>query len=144
MPWSGQKQPPCRRRDRLDSRFLAVALPRVLARPPWPDDGTRGDGFRYRERAAAVTDRLWMNAGYAFAAVVARAAARFGWPADVRGADPDRVGGGLVTGLPMEPHRLSDTLSLPRLPLEVVFTDEPGMEDPPAEAADADLDQAPA
>jgi len=110
-------------RDRLDSRFLAVALPRVLARPPWPDDGTRGDGFRYRERAAAVTDRLWMNAGYAFAAVVARAAARFGWPADVRGADPDRVGGGLVTGLPMEPHRLSDTLSLPRLPLEVVFTD---------------------
>jgi type VI secretion system protein ImpD/type VI secretion system protein ImpC len=110
-------------RDRLDSRFLAVALPRVLARPPWPDDGTRGDGFRYRERTTAVTDRLWMSGGYAFAAVVARAAARFGWPADVRGADPDRVGGGLVTDLPMELHRLSQTLSLPRLPVEVVFTD---------------------
>jgi type VI secretion system protein ImpD/type VI secretion system protein ImpC len=110
-------------RDRMDSRFLAVALPRVLARPPWPDDGTRGDGFRYREHAATVAERLWMSGGYAFAAVVARAAARFGWPADVRGSDPDRVGGGLVTGLPMEPHRLSQTLSLPRLPVEVVFTD---------------------
>ena len=112
-----------RLRGRLDSRFLAVALPRVLARPPWPDDGTRGDGFRYRERARTVADRVWMNAAYPFAAVVARAAAQFGWPADIRGADPGRVGGGLVTDLPMERHALSPTLALPRLPLEVVFTD---------------------
>lgn len=109
--------------DRLDSRFLAVVLPRVLARPPWPDDGTRGDGFRYRETAASVADRLWMSGAYPFAAVVARAAARFAWPADIRGSDPDRVGGGLVTGLPAEPHRLSQTLALPRLPMEVVFSD---------------------
>jgi type VI secretion system protein ImpD/type VI secretion system protein ImpC len=106
-----------------DSRFLAVVLPRVLARPPWPDDGARDDGFRYRESAPALRDRVWMSGGYAFAAVTARAAARFGWPADVRGADPDRVGGGLVTGLPMEPHALSQTLGLPRLPVEVIFTD---------------------
>jgi len=112
-----------RLRGRLDARFLAVAVPRVLARPLWADDGSRGDGFRYRERAATVAERLWMNAGFAFAAVAARAAARFGWPADVRGADPDRVGGGLVTTLPMDPHRLSQTLALPRLPVEVVFTD---------------------
>jgi len=36
------------------------------------------------------------------------------------------------------------TYIYPEESLEVVFTDEPGMEDPPAEAADADLDQAPA
>ena len=105
------------------SRFLAIVLPRLLARPPWPDDGTRGDGFRYGEYAPSVAERVWMNAGYAFAAVVARAAARFGWPADVRGAETDRVGGGLITGLPAEPHWLSRTLALPRLPVEVVFTD---------------------
>ena len=106
-----------------DSRFLAIVLPRVLARPPWPDDGARGDGFRYGEHAPGVADRVWMTGGYAFAAVVARAAARFGWPADVRGAETDRVGGGLVTGLPAEPHWLSRTLALPRLPVEVVFTE---------------------
>lgn len=110
-------------RDNPDSRFLAVALPRVLARAPWTDDGARGDGLRYRERAATPAERVWMNAGYAFAAVAARAAAQFGWPADVRGADPDRMGGGLVTDPPRDPHRLSQTLILPRLPLEVVFTD---------------------
>jgi type VI secretion system ImpC/EvpB family protein len=109
--------------DRLDSRFLAVVLPRVLARAPWPDDGTRDDGFRYRETASSVADRVWMSGAYPFAAVVARAAARFAWPADIRGSDSDRIGGGLVTGLPAEPHRLSQTLALPRLPMEVVFTD---------------------
>jgi type VI secretion system protein ImpD/type VI secretion system protein ImpC len=98
-------------------------LPRVLARPPWPDDGGRDDGFRYREAAPSAAERVWMNGGYAFAAVVARAAAQFGWPADVRGADPDRIGGGLVTHLPAEPHRLSQTSQLPRLPIEIVFTD---------------------
>jgi type VI secretion system ImpC/EvpB family protein len=98
-------------------------LPRVLARPPWPNDGARDDGFRYRETALEVNDRVWMNGLYPFASVVARAASRFGWPADVRGTDTDRVGGGLVTALPAEPHRLSPTLALPRLPVEVIFTD---------------------
>ena len=37
--------------SRADMRFVGVALPRVLARPPWQDDGTRADGFRYAEYA---------------------------------------------------------------------------------------------
>ena len=32
-------------------RFVCVVLPRVLARPPWPDDPARADGFRYTEYA---------------------------------------------------------------------------------------------
>jgi len=106
-----------------DPRYLAVVLPRVLARPLWQDDETRADGFCYRETITGLADRLWMNGGYAFASVVARSAARFGWPADVRGADAGRIGGGLVTDPPYDPHRLSQTMTLPRLPLEVIFTD---------------------
>jgi type VI secretion system protein ImpD/type VI secretion system protein ImpC len=106
-----------------DPRYLAVVLPRVLARPLWQDDATRADGFGYRETVSDIADRLWMNGGYAFASVVARSAARFGWPADVRGADTDRIGGGLVIDPPDDPHRLSQTMTLPRLPLEVIFTD---------------------
>src|SRR5262249_34510923 len=55
---------------REDMRFVAVALPRVLARPPWDDDPARVDGFRYAEYAPGVESRVWMNAGFAFASVV--------------------------------------------------------------------------
>ena len=82
---------------RDDMRFVCVVLPRVLARPPWPDDPARADGFRYAEYAPRAANRVWMSAGYPFAAVVARAFANHAWPADIRGIDTDREGGGVVT-----------------------------------------------
>ena len=114
-----------------DSRFLAVVVPRVLARPPWADNGNgvwRDDvtgvaDFHFNEYAPTAAERVWMNAGYAFASVVARAVAEFGWPADVRGADTDRLGGGIVAGLPIEPFRLSATHILPRLPIDFLLLD---------------------
>jgi len=54
-------------------RFLGVALPRVLGRPPWEDDGTRSQGFRYAEAAPTSECRVWISAAFAFATVVARA-----------------------------------------------------------------------
>jgi type VI secretion system protein ImpD/type VI secretion system protein ImpC len=87
---------------REDMRFIGVALPRVLARPVWEDDPTRNDGFRYAEYSPTSTSRVWMSAGYAFAAVVARAFDNYAWPADVRGSETDHVGGGLVTDLAIE------------------------------------------
>jgi predicted component of type VI protein secretion system len=90
---------------REDMRFIAVTLPRVLARPPWEDDPARADGFRYAEYAPTAASRVWMSTGYAFAAVVARAFDNHAWPADVRGAATDYVGGGLVTDLAIEPFR---------------------------------------
>ena len=110
---------------RADMRFVGVALPRLLARPPWQDDGTRADGFRYAEYApvggasrldAAPATRLppW-----------SRGPSRsFAWPADVRGVETDRVGGGLVTGRAVGtvPHR-SATMSGSRIPLEIVWND---------------------
>ncbi len=108
---------------REDMRFIAVTLPRVLARPPWEDDATRADGFRYAEYAPSVEGRVWMSAGYAFAAVVARAFANHAWPADVRGAETDCVGGGLVTGLPIEPFRTDPDHIWVRPPVEIVLSD---------------------
>ncbi len=64
-----------------------------------------------------------MNAGYAFASVVARAFARFAWPADVRGVETDRIGGGLVTGLPLEPFTTDPDHVWVRSPVEIVLTD---------------------
>jgi type VI secretion system ImpC/EvpB family protein len=108
---------------RADMRFIGVALPHVLARSPWQDDGTRTDGFRYREYAPTNEQRVWMSAGYAFASVVARAFAHFAWPADVRGVETDRIGGGLVTGLPLEPFSTDPDHTWVRAPIEIVLTD---------------------
>jgi type VI secretion system ImpC/EvpB family protein len=108
---------------REDMRFIALALPRVLARPPWEDDPARADGFRYAEYAPDSDSRVWMSAGYAFAAIVARAFTDHSWPADVRGAEIDYVGGGLVTDLPIEPFRTDSGHAWVRPPLDIVFSD---------------------
>jgi type VI secretion system ImpC/EvpB family protein len=104
-----------------DARFLAVALPRLLARLPWGDDATRVDGFRYTEEVSDADQRVWMTAGFAFAAVTARAFANHAWPADVRGSETNRIGGGLVTDLPDEPFAADPTWIRPSL--EIAFTD---------------------
>ena len=92
-----------------DARGHALPRRRPAARAGAPAlagrSGARADGFRYAEYAPDATSRVWMTAGYAFAAVVARAFAQYAWPADVRGVETDRVGGGLVTDLPVEPFR---------------------------------------
>ncbi len=108
---------------RSDMRFIGIALPRMLARLPWQDDGTRNDGFRYAEYAPAADHRVWSSAAYAFGAVVARAFAAFGWPADVRGVETDRIGGGLVEDVPIEPFETDRDQVWTRIPLEIVWND---------------------
>ncbi|MGE4047929.1 MAG: type VI secretion system contractile sheath large subunit [Acetobacteraceae bacterium] len=104
-----------------DSRFLAVTLPRMLARAPWGDDPLRTDGFPYRETAFGPEQRVWMNAGYGFAAVAVRAFANNAWPADVRGSETDRLSGGLVAGIPQDPFATDRAWFRPSL--EVVFNE---------------------
>lgn len=110
--------------SREDMRFVAVVLPRLLAREPWRGDPARNDGFRYAEYAPDADSRVWMTAGYAFAAVAARAFAEHAWPADVRGTETDRVGGGLVLQMPIEPFRTDPDHVCVRPPLDLVLTDK--------------------
>jgi type VI secretion system ImpC/EvpB family protein len=109
--------------SREDMRFIGLTLPRTLARAPWGDDPARRDGFRYREFAPDVASRTWSNAAYAFAATVVRAFTNHSWPADVRGSEQDRVGGGLVTDLVCEPFDTDPPGTWSRQPLEVILTD---------------------
>ncbi len=91
-------------REMEDSRFIAVAMPRILMRHPWRDDGTRNDRFRYAETVSApdASAYLWGSAGFAFAAVVIRAYAHYSWFGDIRGAGRDGETGGLLTDLVVE------------------------------------------
>lgn len=108
---------------RADTRFVCVALPRLLARLPWQDAPARRDGFRYREYAPFPAQRVWMSAGFAFAAIVVRAFARQAWPADVRGSETDRVGGGLVEYLAEETFGTDRDGVWARHALELLLTD---------------------
>ncbi len=85
-----------------DSRFLGIAAPRVLMRPPLtPHDRRRIDGFMFEETVTADgRELLWGNPVFVFARVVVRAFAQSGWFADLRGAPQDQDAGGLVTDLP--------------------------------------------
>jgi type VI secretion system ImpC/EvpB family protein len=98
-----------------DVRFVAVALPRALARAPWADDPARVDGFRYAETASGPDERVWMTAGFPLAAVVAQAFANHSWPADIRGAETDRLGGGVVSRLAVEPFATTPSWYRPSL-----------------------------
>ncbi|MDA8050402.1 MAG: type VI secretion system contractile sheath large subunit [Rhodospirillales bacterium] len=106
-----------------DARFLAVTLPRLLARAPWADDPARSDGFRYAEYAPAEEHRVWMSAGYAFAASAVRSFVAYGWPSDVRGVEPDQAVGGLVDDLPVEPFRTDPPGVAVPPPLDLVLAD---------------------
>ena len=107
---------------RADMRFVAVTLPRLLARHPWADDPSRTDGFRYCEYAPTAATRVWMSAAYAFAACAVRAFAENNWPADVRGVEIDRVGGGLITNLAAEPFASGPPRVWPRRAVEYQFS----------------------
>lgn len=90
-------------RQSEDARFVGLVMPRILLRAPYDDVRKRVSGFRFKEQATTRDDYLWGNAVYAFGAVLARAFAQSGWPADIRGVRQDLDEGGLVTGLPAVP-----------------------------------------
>jgi type VI secretion system ImpC/EvpB family protein len=109
-----------------DSRFVGIAMPRMLGRAPWADDGSRVDRFRYRAYTPGAAQRVWTSCVFGFAAVVVRAFDRYSWPAEVRGADiASEARGGVLDDLPFERFP-SDPPNEPppRAPLELAFTDD--------------------
>jgi type VI secretion system protein ImpD len=116
--WNALRQAP-------DSRFLGVALPPILLRPPHGDHALRTDGFRYRERTCAAdgSELLWGNPVWAFAAVVLRAFESSAWPADIRGVERGVEGGGLVSNLRQDSFATDAPGLIGRAPTQVILTD---------------------
>lgn len=122
-------------RDKDDARFVGLVLPRILMRTPYRDDGSRSDGFRFREEVEAP-DRsayLWGNAAFAFGAVLIRAFRKTGWFAEIRGVERGTTeslrnggaaGGGLVTGLAVDSFRTDRDRVAPKTSLEVAVSFE--------------------
>ncbi|MCE2728072.1 MAG: type VI secretion system contractile sheath large subunit [Planctomycetaceae bacterium] len=124
-------------RDREESRFIGLPLPRVLGRLPYDGwigrpDGAAADerswanrGFRYHEEAdrADGSGRLWNGAVWPLAGVVIREFGRSGWFADIRGGSRGLEGGGVVEGLPVDGFTGLDRDAATRGPVEVFVTE---------------------
>jgi type VI secretion system ImpC/EvpB family protein len=109
-----------------DARFVGLAMPRVLMRTPYEDDGHRVDRFRFREdvRGPDGSKYLWGGAAFAFGAVLVRAFSQAGWLADIRGAQRGVEGGGLVTGLPRHSFGSDRRGLVAKSSTDVVITEE--------------------
>lgn len=131
-------------RESEDSRYVTLALPRVLFRLPWGGEkGTPVDIINYEEdvmafetddagvpkkdhdghfiKKAAVegSNLLWGNAAWVLSQRITNAHALYGWTAAIRGVE----GGGLVDGLPTYTYTSSDGDVELVCPTQVTITD---------------------
>lgn len=89
-------------RETEDSRFIGLAMPRMLLRRQYADRTDRGGDFPYVELINARDDCLWGGAAFAMGEVLMRSFAESRWLANIRGAqrsDSGDSGGGIVTGI---------------------------------------------
>ncbi len=95
-------------RNLEDSKFLGIAVPQVLMRAPYTDNGSRKEGFIFKEKLAKPeSDYLWGNSAYAFASVLIRAFTESGWFGQIRGLKAGQYNHGIVTDLPVSQHETS-------------------------------------
>ena len=85
-------------RNSEDSRYVALAMPRTLARLPYGSNSVPVEEFNFEEDVDGTDHHkyLWTSAAYSVGARLTDAFAKFGWTAAIRGVE----GGGLVEDLP--------------------------------------------
>jgi len=92
-------------RESEDSRFVALVMPRVLARLPYGSNTKPIEEFGFEEVELDAAGRAkplahdhytWMNASFVYGVKLTEAFAKYGWCTAIRGAE----GGGKVEGLP--------------------------------------------
>ncbi|MEQ9408266.1 MAG: type VI secretion system contractile sheath large subunit [Fuerstiella sp.] len=113
-------------RERPDTQFLGLTLPRVLMREPYRDGEQKSHGFRFQEDVCGPDNSryLWGSSAWALGAVILRAFADCGWFADIRGVQRGVEGGGLVTGLPTHEFHTDAAGVAMRSSTEVAVSDD--------------------
>ncbi|MBK8915512.1 MAG: type VI secretion system contractile sheath large subunit [Phycisphaerales bacterium] len=115
-------------RDSDDSRFVTLAMPRVLARLPFGANTKKIDEFAYEEgkigprgesKPLSHDEFTWMNAAYVLGTKLTDSFAKYGWCTTIRGTE----GGGKVEGLPTYTFTSDDGDADTKCPTEVAITD---------------------
>ena len=109
-------------RDSENARFVALTLPRVLAREPYGQNSNAVvEEFNFEEETDGHGGKLysWMNAAHAMAANINRAFKEYGWTVKIRGVQS----GGEVQNLPTHVFDTGDGSKDLKCPTEVSITD---------------------
>jgi type VI secretion system protein ImpC len=108
-------------RQSEDSRYVALACPRVLGRLPYGKDTKPVEEFSYEEHVDGSdhSKYLWMNAAFALASRMTNSFSQYGMCVAMRGVE----GGGLVTGLPVHNFATDEGDVAMKCPTEVPVTD---------------------
>ena len=112
-------------RDKVDTRFIGLTLPRVLMRLPYRTKPGSYKGIYFYEKSMshASENYLWGNASFAFAGILIREYANVGWFGHIRGVPRNQIGGGLLTTLPVDAFE-TDRENLATKPVtDVIITD---------------------
>jgi type VI secretion system protein ImpC len=108
-------------RQSEDSRYVALAAPRVLIRQPYGMATVPVEAFNYEEQVDGTdhSKYLWANAAWALGARITQSFALYGWTATIRGVES----GGLVEGLPVHNFRTESGDLAMKCPTEVPVSD---------------------
>ncbi|MEM7694020.1 MAG: type VI secretion system contractile sheath large subunit [Pseudomonadota bacterium] len=107
-------------RDESDTRYLGLAMPRVLARLPYGAKSDPVEEFAFEEETDGHNgDKYgWMNAAYAMAVNVNRSYKLYGWSTRIRGV----ASGGEVTNLPVHTFPTDEGTDM-KCPTEIAISD---------------------
>jgi type VI secretion system protein ImpD len=112
-------------REKQDSRFLGLTLPKTLMRKPYRIEAGSHKGIYFHEKPGknGSSSYLWGNACYAFGGVLIREFANVGWFGHIRGVPRDQIGGGLITNLPNASYATYNNMITIKPSVDVIITD---------------------
>jgi type VI secretion system protein ImpC len=108
-------------RDAVDSRYVALCMPRVLSRLPYGAKSEPVEEFAFEEETDGQKGEKygWMNAAYVMATNINRAFKEYGWTVRIRGVES----GGEVLNLPTHTFPTDDGGVELKCPTEIAITD---------------------
>jgi type VI secretion system protein ImpC len=108
-------------RESDDSRYIGLAMPRVLARLPYGARTNPVEAFAFEEATDGSDHHkyTWMNAAYSMAVNINRSFKMYGWCSRIRGVES----GGAVTGLPVHTFPTDDGGVAMKCPTEIAIDD---------------------
>ena len=108
-------------RDSVDSRYVALCMPRVLSRLPYGAKSEPVEEFALEEDTDGHKGEKygWMNAAYVMATNINRAFKEYGWTVRIRGVES----GGEVLNLPTHTFPTDDGGVDLKCPTEIAITD---------------------